>query len=62
MSIPPGYHKIKSYSGKYLTLPTQGGIVTAMPATGASNQIVRADPWLFSTTHRLLVGLPNGRD
>ena len=62
MSIPPGYHKIKTHSGKYLTLLTQGGIVTAMPATGASNQIVRAEPWLFSTTHRLLVGLPNGRD
>ncbi|KAI9567729.1 hypothetical protein HD554DRAFT_2314702 [Boletus coccyginus] len=38
MSISPGYHKITTSSGKYLTLLTQTGTLTAAPDNGATNQ------------------------
>jgi len=38
MSITPGYHKIRTSSGKYLTLLSQSGNVTAQTSNGATNQ------------------------
>ncbi|KAG2117630.1 hypothetical protein BD769DRAFT_1641886 [Suillus cothurnatus] len=54
MSVTPGYHKIKTSSGKYLTLSTQNGTVTAMTASGATNQTWNFQPsgsnWTITNT------------
>ncbi|KAG1877914.1 hypothetical protein DFJ58DRAFT_740513 [Suillus subalutaceus] len=54
MSISAGYHKIKTSSGKYLTLLSQNGTVTAATATGATNQTWNFQPsgnnWTITNT------------
>lgn len=54
MSVSAGYHKIKTSSGKYLTLLTQNGTLTATTANGATNQTWNFQPsgsnWTISNT------------
>ncbi|KAF9236889.1 hypothetical protein BU15DRAFT_63610 [Melanogaster broomeanus] len=49
MSITAGYHKIKTSSGKYLTLLSQTGNVTAQTSNGATNQTWDVQPAGSST-------------
>ncbi|KAF9236888.1 hypothetical protein BU15DRAFT_63609 [Melanogaster broomeanus] len=49
MSVTAGYHKIKTSSGKYLTLLSQTGNVTAQTASGATNQTWDVQPAGSST-------------
>ncbi|KAF9236892.1 hypothetical protein BU15DRAFT_63613 [Melanogaster broomeanus] len=49
MSITAGYHKIKTSSGKYLTLLGAAGNVTAQTASGATNQTWDVQPAGAST-------------
>ncbi|KAF9236891.1 hypothetical protein BU15DRAFT_63612 [Melanogaster broomeanus] len=49
MPITAGYHKIKTTSGKYLTLLSAGGCLTAESSTGATNQTWDVQPAGSST-------------